>query len=220
MAKYTNKYASEEEIKKIFSVASNPKFRLAFKMMYYLQLRVSEAIRIKREHINFEDLTITIPLQKNNRIINELYPLPRVILRELQAYLILYDQDITACEGYIFFPEQAYRTRGLSTDHINKSAVQQYFEKCIEWAGFNKKDLIYLVGKNGVPRKRISLHTLKASAIQRTLAKTGGNIYKASSLAHHTNTQSTMRYAKNPIHNMELKKISLKEVWDDLNPEF
>jgi len=111
MSKYTNKYASDDEIKRIFNVASNPKFRLAFRMMYYLQLRVSETIKIKKEHINFDDLTIRIPLQKNKKIINELYPLPRIILRELQAYLILYEQDITACEGFIFFPEQAYRLR-------------------------------------------------------------------------------------------------------------
>lgn len=105
------------------------------------------------------------------------------------------------------------RTRGLAKKHINKSAVSQYFEKCLDWAGFKREDLIYKVGKNGVSRKRISLHTLKASAIQRTLAKTGGNIYKAQALAHHTCPDSTMRYARNPLQNMELKEKTLKDVW-------
>lgn len=193
---------SKEEMERIWN-ALTVKYRVLAKACYYLQLRPAEAVRIQLKDI--KEGFLVIPAQKNGNV-NEAYPIPQVFMKDLTAYCHLFRQEILDHNGYLFWSWKHDK-------HLGVSSLYLRFQEARKKAGLDEES-VYMVDKVGHKRRRITVHAHKAEAIRKVYNKTK-DIIAAQSTAHHKCMKSTMRYLGDPTTNIELKKDTVRQVWEE-----
>jgi site-specific recombinase XerD len=155
---------SKDEIKKIINRESNPKHRLLLMLVYSSGLRVSEAVVIKREHIDLSRKVVFIKAGKGRK---DRYT---VLSEKVALFLGEY------CGSYgtqsWLFPGQP------SSRHLSIRSAQHIFEKAALRAGLIKKTSIHGL------RHTFATHLLE----------NGTDIRYIQSLLGHTSLRTTERY--------------------------
>jgi integrase len=118
----------DDEVKQLFGVVEDLKYRTFFMFLAYLGLRNSEARRVKLEDINFKEKYVRIKTAKQNRHIYDLQPIPSVLMPYIKLYLKRYKTRID-CHGGWFFPQHAHNEKHIETHTIRKK-FNEYRSVC------------------------------------------------------------------------------------------
>ena len=173
---------SSKEIIRILNTEKNPKHRLLLMLVYSSGLRVSEAVSLKKEHIDLSRLVIYIRQGKGRK----------------DRYTMLSEKAALFIQGYYkqynidkwIFPGQS------GINHITIRSAQRIFEKAVLNAGITKE---------------ISIHGLRHTFATHLL-ENGTDIRYIQTLLGHANIRTTERYthiAKRNVLNIKSPLDSL-----------
>jgi integrase/recombinase XerD len=110
------KVISAQEVKKLFSVIDNFKYKLIFQLIYSAGLRVSEAARIKLEHFDFNRKIFIIKNAKGQK--DRITIISDKLLTDLKIYYQKYKP-----KTWLFYS-------GKNKDkHISKRSIEKMFTK-------------------------------------------------------------------------------------------
>jgi site-specific recombinase XerD len=163
---------SKDEIKKILEMESNPKHRLLLMLVYSSGLRVSEAVVLKREHIDLSRKVVYIKAGKGRK------DRCTVLSEKVAQYLGEY------CDFYSIrtwlFPGQP------ANSHLSIRSAQRVFDKAVLHAGITKKTSIHGL------RHTFATHLLES----------GTDIRYIQTLLGHSSLRTTERYTHVAHHNV------------------
>ncbi|MCL2722794.1 MAG: site-specific integrase, partial [Treponema sp.] len=155
---------SKEEVHKILAAEKNPKHRLLLMLVYSSGLRVSEVVKLKREHIDLSRKVIYIRQSKGRKDRSTL-------LSEKAARFIE--------EYYSFFEIEKWLFEGQpATSNLSIRSAQYIFDKAL---------------RNAKIFKRISIHNLRHTFATHLL-ESGTDIRYIQTLLGHANLRTTERY--------------------------
>lgn len=186
-----SKKLTEEELNKILSFEKNPKLRLAYKIMYYMGLRVSE-VPIINSNDSLEWPKLRIHNLKMNRI--ELRIIPKRLRLEIQNfYLKNYRIIEFKKKGYLFFSKNPVQIR----NHLSKDYLRINFSKLVKKANLQKT---YEISKDGRKLNLISSHSLRYSFGNKFYEISNYDIEKTRIALRHSDIKSTQIYVKGDIN--------------------
>ncbi|MDR0322297.1 MAG: site-specific integrase [Treponema sp.] len=163
---------SKEEIKKILDMESNPKHRLLLMLVYSSGLRVSEAVVLKREHIDLSRKVVYIKSGKGRKSRS-------TVLSEKVAQYI--------GEYYSAYNIQTWLFPGQPANcHLSIRSAQRVFDKAVLHAGITKKTSIHGL------RHTFATHLLES----------GTDIRYIQTLLGHSSLRTTERYTHVARHNV------------------
>ena len=145
---------SKFEVKKLFTVTTNLKHRIALQLSYGMGLRVSEVVNLKVVDIDSKRMVVHVRGAKGKK--DRYVPLPDTILPSLREYYISYRPKI-----YLF--------EGQYGGAFAKSSLQQVFKKAMQKAGIKKE-----IGIHGL-RHSYATHLLEAGADMRFIQELLGH---------------------------------------------
>jgi integron integrase len=195
---------TREETAKVLSLMNGVP-QLAAKLMYGSGLRISEAIRLRVQDIDYKMKTLIVRSGKGNK--DRVTTFPASIIPFLQAHLdkvkTFHTNDLAKGHGAVYLPhalarkysgadkkwqwQYVFPARDLSTDprsgiirrhHIDPSLINKAIRKAVQAAGLHKK---------------ISAHTLRHSFATHLLQR-GTDIRTIQALLGHNDVSTTMIY--------------------------
>jgi site-specific recombinase XerD len=175
------KHISVRDIKRLFSVVSNPKHALILKLCYGMGLRVSEVVNLKITDIDSGNMQVLIEQGKGkqDRYVN----LPESILESLRSY-------------YSEYRPQKYLFEGQGGGKYSVRSAQSVFKSAMQKANINKD-----VGIHGL-RHSYATHLLESgtdiSYIQHLLGH--GNIKTTMNYAKVA--QKNVRKVRSPLDDL------------------
>ena len=155
---------SKQEVRLLLDTEKNPKHRLLLMLVYSSGLRVSEAVTLRREHIDPGRKTVFVRAGKGRR--DRYTLLSDRAARFLEEYCSLY--EITEW----LFPGQP------SSRHLSIRSAQNIFDKALAKAGIQRP---------------LSIHSLRHSFATHLL-ESGTDIRYIQNLLGHSNLRTTERY--------------------------
>ncbi|GMO41206.1 MAG: hypothetical protein Pg6C_01970 [Treponemataceae bacterium] len=155
---------AKNEIKRMLENLENAKHRLLIMLVYSAGLRVSEAVKLRREDIDFERKTLFIRSAKGCK--DRYVMLSDVAARALREYL-----KQTICSAWLFPGQPA-------ENHLSTRSAQKVFDQSLAKAGVNKD---------------ISIHGLRHSFATHLL-EGGTDVRYIQKLLGHTSVRTTERY--------------------------
>ena len=173
---------SKEEIINIINNIKNQKHRLLLLLIYSSGIRVSEAVKLKKEHIDFARNKIFIKKGKGRK---DRY----VLLSDLAAKFLLDYFNSNNIENWIF--------QGQETGHhLSIRSAQKIFNNAI-----SRSNIV----------KNVSIHNLRHSFATHLL-ENGTDIRYIQSLLGHTNIRTTERYTHVNSNNFHKIKSPLDTI--------
>ncbi|RJP76543.1 MAG: integron integrase [Desulfobacteraceae bacterium] len=195
---------TREETAKVLSLMNGVP-QLAAKLMYGSGLRISEAIRLRVQDIDYKMKTLIVRSGKGNK--DRVTTFPASIIPFLQVHLdkvkTFHTNDLAKGHGAVYLPhalarkypgadkkwqwQYVFPARDLSTDprsgivrrhHIDPSLINKAIRKAVQIAGLHKK---------------ISAHTLRHSFATHLLQR-GTDIRTIQALLGHNDVSTTMIY--------------------------
>lgn len=155
---------TKEETSKMIGAIANPKHRLLVETIYGCGLRVSEAAKLKKEDIRFNEGLLFIRQGKGGK--DRFVSLPASLSKRLESYLVLRND----ANPYVFDS-----SRG---GHLSIMSIQKIVEKAAGKAGINKN---------------VHPHTLRHSYATHLL-ENGTDIRIIQKLLGHTDIRTTQMY--------------------------
>lgn len=199
----------DEEIHRFFSVIENPRHRLCFQLMYYLGLRISEAVKVKIQDFNLELGWFRVYAPKTDRM--DALPLKdNPIVPILREYVRHSEREIKEHDGYLIFSE-----RGHLSKFCMRNKFELYREKAelmdvyawSEGTGMQKYDR--------KPLYRFSTHSLRHSYITKVYRETKNPVV-TKELARHKSFNTTLSYI-NLVDND--KEEAMSRTWNHKEAE-
>lgn len=132
---------SKLDLKKMFSVITNPKHRVILQLVYGMGLRVSESVGLKITDIDSKRMQVHIRCAKGKK--DRYVPLPFAILEEIRAY-------------YRDYRPREYLFEGQGGGQYSVRSVQMIFKNAMRKAKINKQ-----IGIHGL-RHSYATHLLEA----------------------------------------------------------
>ncbi|MBU0530281.1 MAG: tyrosine-type recombinase/integrase [Nanoarchaeota archaeon] len=176
---------TKEEMTDIIHSITNPKHRLLIETIYGCGLRVSEAIKLRKTDLNFEENLIFINQAKGNK--DRLVSLPSSISTHLQSYLNCRNDS----NPYVFDS-----SRG---GHLTAKSVQKIVEKACKKSGIKKKASPHTL------RHSYATHLLEQGTDLKIIQKLLGHAdIKTTQIYTHVTT-STIKNVKSPLDTLNLK---------------
>lgn len=155
---------SKEECKRLFKAPTYLKHRIVLALIYSAGLRVSEAVNLKLEDIDFDRFTLTIRNGKGLK--DRCLPLSRLLVEGLKKYL-------QECKPKTWLFNAQKKTKPYST-----RSVQAVMQQAILKAGIDKN---------------ASVHALRHSFATHLL-ENGVNIISVKTLMGHSKIETTLVY--------------------------
>lgn len=155
---------TKEEVQRILAVVTNTKHRLLLETVYGCGLRVSEAAKLKREDLRFDEGILFVRQGKGNK--DRIVSLPCVLSKKLQAYLLLRSDD----NPYVFDSARGGR--------LTIKTLQKIVDDAASRAGISKN---------------VHPHTLRHSYATHLL-ENGTDIRIIQKLLGHSNVRTTELY--------------------------
>ncbi|MBN2646736.1 MAG: integron integrase [Thiotrichales bacterium] len=195
---------TKEEVAQVLSIMEGTA-GLTAKLLYAGGLRITEAVRLRVQDIDFGFKQITIRDGKGKKdrvtpLANNLIPL---LETQLQKVKTLHQQDLSQGLGSVYLPyalakkypnadrewgwQYVFPSRNLAIDprsnqmrrhHIDQSVINKAIKRALQQCGISKK---------------VSAHTFRHSFATHLL-QTGTDIRTIQALLGHTNVQTTMIY--------------------------
>lgn len=153
----------------------------------YAGLRISEAINLRLEDINFNDGYIIIKKQKNGNY-NEMQEIPDQLLTQLYIHIRTYHQMIKQKNNYLFFSPYYFR-RGSLCQNITRQGVAKLIRIITYSLNLNK---VFALTKDGRRKHTITFHSFRHYYGQRICDERG--VYDASVMLRHKHISSTETY--------------------------
>ena len=196
---------SKDEVNNVLSVIEG-KAALISKLLYASGLRITEAVRLRVQDIDFAYKQITVRDRKGKK--DRVTPLAQNLIPLLEAQLekvkTLHQQDLKAGFGEVYLPyalaikypnankqlawQYVFPSSKLAVDprseftfrrhHADQSVVNKAIKRAVKQCGINKK---------------VSAHTFRHSFATHLL-QTGTDIRTIQALLGHANLQTTMIY--------------------------
>jgi site-specific recombinase XerD len=176
---------SKEEIKKILDMENNHKHRLLLMLVYSSGLRVSEAVILKREDIDFSRKVVYIKAGKGRKD-------RCTILSEKVALFLGEYCDIYGIQTWLFPGQPINR-------HLSIRSAQHIFEKAALRAGITKSTSIHGL------RHTFATHLLES----------GTDIRYIQTLLGHSSLRTTERYTHVARHNVLSIQSPLDSILQD-----
>lgn len=154
-----------EEVRRLFTVTQNLKYKTIFITIYSAGLRISEATRLKVADIDSKRMQIFVRNGKGNRDRYTLLSEPN--LEFLRLYWKAYKPS-----DWLFYHDQ------IKEEHISTRSIQAMFKKSVEKAGIIKN---------------VSVHTLRHSFATHLL-ENGEDLHRIRLLLGHASLQTTSMY--------------------------
>jgi len=110
---------TEDEVFKLFGVASNERDRLILKFLYYTGMRVNEAIQVKKEDINWKEQVIRIRAETSKTKREALQPIPKPFYEDLKNF-VEYKQN-----SDVLFPITKQRVWQLVKYYGKKAKIEK-----------------------------------------------------------------------------------------------
>jgi site-specific recombinase XerD len=169
------------EIKKIFSAATNLKHNTILKLCYGMGLRVSEIVNIKISDIDSQNMQVFIERGKGkkDRYVN----LPQSILEQLQTY-------------YKEYQPKKYLFEGQASGQYSIRSVQQVFRNALQKAGINKQAGIHSL------RHSYATHLLELGTDIRFIQELLGHRDLKTTLIYTEVTNKNIRNIISPLDNL------------------
>ncbi|MDR0785527.1 MAG: site-specific integrase [Treponema sp.] len=155
---------SKQEIQNLLSSETNPKHKLLMMMVYSSGLRVSEAVALKIEDVDFARRTVLVRMGKGRK--DRYTVLSETVAEYLSRYRVLFHID-----GWIF-PGQG------AGSHLSVRSAERIFECALDNAGIEKK---------------VSIHSLRHSFATHLL-ENGVDVRYIQELLGHASIRTTARY--------------------------
>lgn len=192
---------SDEELNKLFSVITDDMDYLFFRLMFRKGKRISELTQLKINDIDFKNNIIVTYVSKtrsaNTRRIMYIDDDIKYLLLE---YCSKWSLDIAYNKGFIFYSE----TR--KGRHKQQNCFSQKFIKYRELAGLDK---LFYLDKLNKKRHHIRSHSLRATAINKVLEVSDGDIFKTLAFSHHKTIEGLIPYI-NEFNKRELQEMETK----------
>jgi len=173
---------TQGEVKRLLDVVTNTKHHLLLELMYGCGLRVSEAVKLKKDQLNFDEGIVTIREGKGRK--DRHVALPRTIQNRLKAYLDARADD----SPYVFNTHRG---------HLHVKSAQNIVEHATKKAGIRKKVTPHTL------RHSFATHLLEQGTdlriIQRLL---GHSDIKTTQIYTKVSTQ-LIKNVKSPLDNLE-----------------
>jgi integrase/recombinase XerD len=160
-------FLRQPEIERFLAAIDSPRDRVLCELMLFCGLRVSEAVKLRVEHLDLAESTLLVSRGKGDR--DRYVPIPERLLPELRAWVG------TRTSGYLF---PADRDRGNGRAHLSRFYAEDLVPRMAEAAG--------------IPR-RITPHKLRHSYAT-TLLQRGADIRDVQELLGHSHLQTTSIY--------------------------
>lgn len=187
-----SKNINEEDFQLILNKCNKEKLKLVFLIMYYMGLRVSEVVEIKRFDIIGEYLNIRNI--KSRRI--ETRRIPKRLIKELDNYIYNNLRKIQKSDNYIFTSEK-------TNSKLSKDYIRNQFRELTLKLNINK---VYAYSDHkGIRRKLYlySTHSLRHGFAHRFYKLSNNDIEKTRIALRHTLIKDTQNYIKG-----DLKEVS------------
>lgn len=137
---------SQEEIRRIFSFATDIRYHAYFVLVYSCGLRANEALRVKFSDIDARQGLLRITDGKGGK--NRMVPIPQNTLRVLREMWLTHKHPNLLFPGYIRYNCGMHKRTGISNKTVSYQAFINYFQEMAALAGITRK---------------IGLHTLRHS---------------------------------------------------------
>lgn len=183
---------TKEETLKIINAVINTKHQLIVETVYGCGLRVSEAAKLKKDDIRFNEGILFVRLGKGNK--DRMVSLPSTLSKRLESYILLRND----ANPYVFDS-----ARG---GHLTIKSIQKIVENAAIKAGV---------------KKNVHPHTLRHSYATHLL-ENGTDIRIIQRLLGHTDVRTTQMYThvsaatirnvKSPLDTLKLDNLSLQRV--------
>ncbi len=195
---------TQDEVKNVIALLEGVP-QLIVKLLYGSGLRISEAVRLRVQDIDFDYRQVTVRSGKGNK--DRVSTFPVSLTPQLTAYLtkvkLIHEQDLTLGYGSVYLPfalakkypnadkewgwQYVFPAKTLSLDprgammrrhHIDQSAVNKAIKKAVKQLGIHKK---------------VSAHTFRHSFATHLLQR-GTDIRTIQALLGHNDLETTMIY--------------------------
>lgn len=192
---------TDEELNLFFEAIDNDMDMLFFKLMLLKGKRINELVKINIKDIDFRaGLFYTYVSKKrddNSRRITYLDDSTKfMLLNYCQAHAF----DIAYNEGFLFFNETS--KKGHKSEDIFTSKFHKYRARI----GLNRH---FYIDRAGNKRYFIRSHSLRATAINKVLEATDGDIFKTLAFSHHKTIEGLVPYI-NEYNKRQLNEIENK----------
>ena len=214
---------TQDEVKQVLSVMDGTA-GLVSKLLYSAGLRITEAVRLRVQDIDFgfNQITVRDGKGKKDRVTPLAHNLIPFIENQLQLVKTLHQQDLAKGYGSVYLPyalakkypradkelnwQYVFPSRNLAIDprsdimrrhHIDQSVVNKAIKRAVKQCGIVKK---------------VSAHTFRHSFATHLLQR-GTDIRTIQRLLGHADLQTTMIYT----HVLQQGADGVKSPFDDLN---
>lgn len=131
------KYWDKEYINSTIEKISNPMYQMFFRFLWYSGVRVSEAVSLKKENIDFENYTMTVKWLKSRKYNYRIVPLHPLLKSLLQMFTAVLKADDR------LFPFTRQRAWQISREYFKGSTHQFRHSFAVNWLR-NDGDIIIL----------------------------------------------------------------------------
>lgn len=199
-----NKYITDAECQQILEYADQQSapVRLAIHLMHKLGIRVSEAITLRVQDVDFKNNIINVVAHKQGKIIPRI--VPKSLIDMIFQHVEKNYKDIWASKGYLCYVTRGHYSYGT---HISKNTIMWFFKTFRKKHGYEAG---YYVRKNGRKMTRFASHVLRSHWITKMMEKVQ-NIRIVQMEIGHAKPETTWRY----VRHAERQKI-MKNAVDDL----
>lgn len=195
---------TKEEVKQVLSVMSGTS-ALVVKLIYGCGLRISEAVRLRVQDIDYGYKQVTVRNGKGSK--DRVTPLPAMVIPLLEDHLaqvkVIFDKDVSDGFGQVYLPfalerkypnanqewgwQYVFPARSRAVDprsgvtrrhHLDQSLINKAIKTAVKRVGIAKK---------------VSAHTFRHSFATHLLQR-GTDIRTIQSLLGHADLQTTMIY--------------------------
>lgn len=168
---------TKEEIKSMINCTSNIKHKLILKMLYGCGLRVSEAVNLKSNNVNFSESLIHIKEAKGKK--DRFVKIPDSIKSELESYCKINNSDV-------LFPSQ----RG---GKLTTASIQAIVENSAKKANIKKEVYPHLL------RHSFATHLLEQGTDLRIIQKLLGHSDIKTTQLYTQISQASIKNIKSPL---------------------
>jgi len=196
-----NKGFTEEELDRFLSSVKHPKAYLAFLLQSHLGLRVSEAVSIKIDDINFSNNKIRISTLKAKT--GDILRMPVRVQKFLKVWVQKHIKSIEKHQGYILFSSNPKQKRLNISPHwlrkiFRETCIVANLNEFYDYADDTRNRFI----QKGRKLHRLTTHSLRHYYITKCYNHCKNPVL-TQKLARHTDLQSTQTYININLEKMD-----------------